>query len=530
MIKYIITFLLGLFIIFNLFKTNTLIKYKARPYRIINCCKKYHLEDNLEELAFNRRFSNPKLRWVLRTKYNYTKRFLRSIRQRLRNDSNIIIVIWGSPNSGKSEVGMFIGLFIKTQFYIYLSEKIEFYYAFSTADFNTILTKMEPGDIGIRDESSKLSGMGSINVQKYLDNVTRLIRANQNSFIFIDPTLIKPDVVSFYLETAGKNYTKRRIRCILYDKNKDYLGHVYIPLHWWKRFRLRYLQQKKENIQTIMANAGMVTPEIDPIRLERDIKKLTEHCRSLGITKKGEIFGIIPRYNGQFNPKTEKHLMIKGDTNYIPILVANVCFELRQGYSMAKEKKKEMVLSIRYKDGQSFSDFVRKNMSDEKVARVAMGLARGDSYNTIMSNNTDISYYFIQNTSDWLRNKANTKFGLGYLFEKWYALSIGVPKDKLDEVLGGTSDRPDLIWENIIYSIKFRIAQKVKTMTFTQSVSLGPAYREAKQRNTKYKLVFLNPVWGPKVQIIDIDPFKDSEEIKVKRPSTKRPLKKLIMD
>ncbi|MFW9971342.1 MAG: hypothetical protein ACFFDF_14205, partial [Candidatus Odinarchaeota archaeon] len=238
------------------FKTNIRQRYSSRPYKIINFCKYYRLEDNLEILSFNKRFSEPKLRWVLRKSYDYTQKFIVAIAERIINKSNIIIVIFGTPNSGKSEGAQTLAFFIRYCLWKYLGIKVKTHLAFSTADFQNILTNMEAGDIGIRDESSKLSGIGSKNVQKYLDNITRAVRQDQNSFLFVDPTIMEPDVVYYFLETAGLKsfkrcrrcgkefmnlprtkenckcggklellYTKCKIRFILYDKDKKELGH-----------------------------------------------------------------------------------------------------------------------------------------------------------------------------------------------------------------------------------------------------------------------------------------------------------------
>ena len=198
----------------GLFKTNTKVRYLSRPFKITKFCKHYILEDNLEVLAFDKKYSDPKLRWILRPRYNYTKKFFKALAERVGNKSNLIIVIYGTPNSGKSEGGQTVAFIIRYYFWKYkLFHKSNIFIAFSTADFQTILTEMEKGDIGLRDESSKLSGVGSKNVQKYLDNITAIIRKSQNSFVFIDPSLIEPDVVSYYLESAGKRSIHKCRKC-----------------------------------------------------------------------------------------------------------------------------------------------------------------------------------------------------------------------------------------------------------------------------------------------------------------------------
>ncbi|KKN53969.1 hypothetical protein LCGC14_0597070 [marine sediment metagenome] len=517
-----------------MFKSNVSRRYKSRPYRIVHYCEKYKLEDNLEIIAFDKRFSGVKLRWVLRKRYNYTKRLLYAIIERIIDNSNVIIVIYGTPNSGKSEGAQIIAFFIRYVLWKYVKIKIEIHYAFSTADFQDILPDMEVGDVGIRDESSGLSGAGSKNVQKYLDNITKAVRMDQNSFVFVDPLLMEPDVVSYYLETAGKNKKTRKVRFILYDKNKDELGHIYLPLHWCKRFRKLYKIKKKANLEAMKALAGMVTPELSN-RLERDEMNLLQYCSEYFVTKKGDIEPLIYRYNRRFIKKED---MIKGDTHYIKILTSLVWLDIKEGRNIKIKKKKEIKLKIHYKNGQTFSKFVRANIPENTgerpnyiVARIAEGLAKGLSHDAIGANHKDIGAGIINTYSKWIRREAPIEIRLGFLFEKWFALSVGVPLEQLEELLGSNEpDKPDLIWKDKIYSIKLRIEQRSKTMRFNQPIDFSPEYKDAIRKGCKYTLVFMNPAWELKIQLIELDPVNDPDDVIVRSPSFKKPSKMLAMD
>ena len=496
-----------------MFKTNIRYIYGSRPFKIINYCKYYKLEDNLEILSFNKRFSNPKLRWVLRKKYNYTKRFLYAIFERIKNNSNVIIVIFGTPNSGKSEGAQTIAFFIRYCLWK-MGKKVKIHLAFSTSDFQIILIDMDVGDIGIRDESSKESGIGSKNVQKYLDNITKAIRQDQNSFIFVDPTLIEPDVVYYFLETAGKNYKKRNIRFILYDKNKEILGHIYLPLHWCERYREKYKEKKNANLDDLKANAGMVTPEINSERLERDTNILMRLCNKNSVERKGEIQGLIVKYNSKQERKKD---MIKGDSNYMSTLISIIYGEIRKNKEKQYiEKEQEEISKIKSEKGDDFAEFCLNNIIDKTKAKIAHGLVRGDSLRNIDLNYRNIHYSKIQNISKDLR-RLNNPENLGFLFEKWYALHLGVPKEKLDEVLGGASNKPDLIWDGVVYSLKFRLDLKAKSLKFKQSVDLAPEYKYAKEHEINYNLVFMNPAWDQRIQVININPNKNSKDIIVKK-------------
>lgn len=509
-----------------MFKADTVHRYKRRYFKYQNYCRKYRLENILEEETFNKKFNDPKFRWVMMSKKSdKTKKFLKSIEQHIRNNSMIIIVIFGQPNSGKSEGAQTIALYWKSKFYLIRRKSIEIAIGTSTADMSSIFTEMSVGDITIRDESPKLSGAGSVNVQKYLDNITKIIRAAQNSFIFIDPVKIEADVVHFYLESAGKYISKRKTRFILYDSKHNLLGRIYLPLHLKKRFREQYEIRKHANIESLKANAGMVTPELNSKRLKRDIKILYDKCMEYGVTTKGEIYGLIPLYNSNIK-KPEN--MIKGDTNYMKALLSNVFRQLKTGETGQYIKKKKIeipIQSIRYQNGQQFSEFCRLNIKDNHLALVAEGLVRGDSYRTIADNyKKNFGYSFVQQAATLLRD-VNNEYNLGFLFEKWYALNVGVPERKLGIVLAGNLTKPDLIWRGVIYSLKFRINTKSVSLKFKQSTDLKPEYDEAIRQNKKYKLVFMNSSWGQKIQIIDIDPIKDPDDIvvrKYKQPKIKK--------
>lgn len=217
--------------------------------------------------------------------------------------------------------------------------------------------------------------------------------------------------------------------------------------------------------------------------------------------------------------------------------------ELRLIYKLYKyycEFEEEIIppedpIEYSFKEKESFQEFCRRiivQIKDkeftekemEKISKVAFGLARGDSYRTIDDNNPDIEYHFIRKTSNWLRNEANTKYGLGYLFEKWFAYNLEVPEEEIEK-LGGNNHGPDLDYNNEIWTFKFRLSNREKSYKFRQSLDFTPEFNLAKKRGSTYKLGFMDPKWDLKVQIIKIDPFLDPEEIIVKKPS--KPMKRL---
>jgi hypothetical protein len=222
-------------------------------------------------------------------------------------------------------------------------------------------------------------------------------------------------------------------------------------------------------------------------------------------------------------------------------LYKRYCYFLK--YSSSNEsdilyEEEQEQSKIDFKEQESFADFCLRNISKitdpqyspqevDQIAKVAHGLARGDSYRDIDANYPNIGYHFVRTTAKWLRSQANTVYGLGYLFERWMAYNLGVPEGKIEEVVGSTTNGPDLIWDNKIWTFKFRISKNEKSFIFRQSLDFTPEYNLAKKKGRHYYLAFMDPKWSLKVDVQEIDPINDPEEIKVEAPSESLP--KLVM-
>lgn len=296
-------------------------------YRVEEYCEKYRLEDEIQEIIFNKRFNKDGLGYVFAKGNNFTELFWKAIKTRITNHSNINLVLFGVLNSGKSEVGQAIALKIKKIFKIILQKEVKIHIVFGTNEFDDIIPQIKLGDVTIRDESPKVIGLGSRNIQYNMDNITKIIRANQNSFILVNPKPFEVEVVDYYLQTAGKDIENRVTRCILYDENKQPLGIVFIKLHNKKEFREDYIKKKKANIAKVIVDAGLVSAEINKIRFEKDFYLLLDHCKVNHITMKSSIKAQIVMINMNANKPED---MIKGDTNYLDDLIQNVYLKIKK--------------------------------------------------------------------------------------------------------------------------------------------------------------------------------------------------------
>lgn len=146
-------------------------------------------------------------------------------------------------------------------------------------------------------------------------------------------------------------------------------------------------------------------------------------------------------------------------------------------------------------------------------AVIAEGLAKGKSYNQINKSNEDITYSNVETTAKQLRTGGG-RYRLGYLFEDYYALiKLGVDKEFLREIVPHNEDRPDIEWEGKIYSLKYRIDEKHKTLTFSQRKDCRPEYLEALKNEQTYFFVFCNSKWSQEIMIKEIGPINDGDKI-----------------
>lgn len=325
-------------------------------YRVQEHCEKYRLEDEIQEIIFNKRFNKDGLGYVFAKGNNFTELFWKAIKTRITNHSNINLVLFGVLNSGKSEVAQAIALKIKKIFKIILQKEVKIHIVFGTNEFDDIIPQIKLGDVTIRDESPKVIGLGSRNIQYNMDNITKIVRANQNSFILVNPKPFEVEVVDYYLETAGKDIENRITRCILYDENRQPLGIVFIKLHNKKEFREDYIKKKMANIAKVIIDAGLVSAEINKIRFEKDFYLLLDHCKANHITMRSSIKAQIVMINMNANKPED---MIKGDTNYLDNLIQNVYLKI----------KKQKVIDINFdeKDTQSEEIVKPKGIIDDET-------------------------------------------------------------------------------------------------------------------------------------------------------------------
>ncbi|MFX1567225.1 MAG: hypothetical protein ACFFCV_02525 [Promethearchaeota archaeon] len=160
----------------------------------------------------------------------------------------------------------------------------------------------------------------------------------------------------------------------------------------------------------------------------------------------------------------------------------------------------------------TFPEYVRKTIKDNRLSRIAESLIKGKTYQQIDDENIDIPFSFIDKNAKLMREHKHNKYKLGEMFEDWYALHLGAPKEFLHEIVAHNEHTPDIIWNGKIYSLKLRFSRE-KTLTFYQSVDFKPEFEKAIKKKSTYFFVFLNPTWSSKILIKEINPFEDGDKI-----------------
>lgn len=398
-----------------------------------NFCKKFIPEDKLCTLIFNEKYNNPEFRWVLYKEFDQTELFLGSIISRIKNVSNVSIVISGVPNSGKTEGAEMIIKFIKYQFKKIKKMNINIYTTFSLAETNSVIKKLKFGDVISQDEIPGLAGTGSRNIEKYRDNLLKSIRANQNSFIFVDPKEVRPDVVTFFLETAGKYKKERITRYILYIGTEHKLyGHIYIPLHEDEKFRKNYEKRKMKNIHEMIDKAGFVGAKIDIDQLNKDIDLLSASCMEQGIIKKSEIKSDIPFIEE-----------IQGDTNYIGVLVIRTYLNMKK--ILLEKKKEERRIAEEQRIAEELQIAEKKRTEEEKTKELTHGFEY--EYSEVEVIDT------IKKEKNWRDNERDFKIYLECKKQK--NLSGGLTQKEVGESIGQTEYNTSMIIKKVRGEINY---------------------------------------------------------------------------
>ena len=339
------------------------IEAQEEPAPYYDFCIEYQLEDAIQDNLFNQEFNEPHLLWIFidpETGKNtppFTNELLFAISTRIFNKSHINLFVFGPTNSGKSEFAQAIAKYYKSEFYRLLNITIVIHIGFSDADLGDLFPILGYGHFVIRDESTPVSGEDSGLLKERVGNLIRVIRAHQNSFIFVNPDVVEVPLVDYYIRIAGKKgvyycgecdqefinklicpvcnnpelevvYSKCKIRAIVYYKQVDPLtnrasfvplGRMYLNLHSDVILRDLYEEKKDKNIQYLKERSGLLGVHFNIEHIMKEAQILTQLCNKKNIRTKISMQLEMIEYNSKFTID-EAHKMIGGTDKHNKLL------------------------------------------------------------------------------------------------------------------------------------------------------------------------------------------------------------------
>jgi len=211
--------------------------------RVYDFCRYFQLAERIQNNLFVNRFNSPQLSWIFLSDYekgikppHVSFDFLDAIDTRIMDDLHIILFFFGPTGSGKSEMAQTTAKYYQQRFNELKDIRPPIPLVFNDVEFSKYIPKMGIGDIPIRDESSIATGEGSRILQTRVNNLVQVVRAHQNSFIFVNPDIVKAPLVDYFLETAGilrlftkitkKEYLLKFIKTFLSKKTKSKIDNL----------------------------------------------------------------------------------------------------------------------------------------------------------------------------------------------------------------------------------------------------------------------------------------------------------------
>lgn len=245
--------------------------------------------------------SNPELRNAL--KDDKTELFFKDLKWRLKNEKNIILVVYGETGSGKSTVAQRIAY----EMLHFLPEKRrknasldDSHVCFSRTQVIDKIKEVNPGETIISDEDRQQSyGMGSHREKEQMDKIEQSVRAESLNFIFCSPFPHNHEQ-HYTIEAFDIDYENKVNRAILYNVNemgmKEPIGTLY-----FKQYTIPgYIEKKRNYIRGVRTSMTS-----DRTRSYVDIaKELFKKYKDRGFphrkNKKNEILFKMEYGEGQF--------------------------------------------------------------------------------------------------------------------------------------------------------------------------------------------------------------------------------------
>lgn len=192
---------------------------------------------------------------VLRdNKYNLTNLFFRDLQWRMKNEKNVIIVIYGKTGTGKSSMAQRIAM----ELHRYLPRQIRrnakldvSNIAFTRDQLLGRLENSEEGETVIYDEDREESyGMGSQREREQMKRIEQSVRAESINFIFCSPRP-RDHEQHYTIRAFDVEYHRKINRGIIYFTQEKYWRRPVGTLYLRKCFYDGYMKKKKKFVKNI---------------------------------------------------------------------------------------------------------------------------------------------------------------------------------------------------------------------------------------------------------------------------------------
>ena len=421
-------------------------------------------------------------------------------------DNNLILWLDGEKRSGKSMGARDSAVKIRRA-YLHarnlkptpsrIVEGIQM--AFNNDQAAEELPKLEPGHVLVRDEGEISEGEEKINQANNITNVNTTSGAAQFNFIYCDPKAsINLKIYDFKLRPYGKDKKARKTRFLIWDFHGTLLGHIILSLLGpeFKKFEADYNLKKMGNINAVKDAGGKVSAAGFSKTDEKTVRRLIEKIQTLAETGVKVTKGRVQVLLGK--------MKVPGSIRKKNNIVESALMDWETG----KAARGNAVATEIVHGAQTFPDFFKSNspdLSDDYREAVVMFLA-GYSQRDIE--------HELNLTRDKVRGfqKEARKRMIGNIFERYCAFLVGVPVDQIPQVCAAEEHVPDLIWNEEIYSFKWRFNKDPSESFYLEKKEhLLQENRAALQAGKPFHLLYTNRAWGAEILHILVTPAATGE-------------------
>lgn len=269
---------------------------------------------------------------------NKTKSFLNSLKQTVLEKSNIVGVIHGYTNSGKSRMAQSILYLIRNYMKELRGLEYPIFVVYDREDMQQILREEKPPYGLVLDEFPSESGKDSQLKLEAIKNISDSIRIEQISIIICTPIKATRGFVNFKLYMAGTNPEENMLRALLFLGDTVYpVGCIEIPYHRDEPFFEKYMGKKLDYTKKIRESGGFVVSNFDKERAEKHIQyfyKLLTKQYGTAIKSTSDIVSLMELAGMDGKPYNETENFKKRVASGVKALILN-------DYYKGKEKKKK---------------------------------------------------------------------------------------------------------------------------------------------------------------------------------------------